>query len=147
MLYEAIYIKKPKKKKKWIKTSQDAYDLLKPFLNSRQEQCIVITMSDGQEVIGIHVVHIGSVTNVTGIPRDIFYRAILDNASSIILAHNHIGDNITPSENDLIVADRFYKAGTIMGIYVRDQLVISEYGYSSIKPSIKAVINGEIKIK
>jgi DNA repair protein RadC len=145
MVFEAVFTKKLKKQVV-IRKTLDAYKLVKSFAKSRQEQLVVITMDSTWHVLGVHVVNIG-LTNYTPVSvKDIFYKAIMDNATFVIICHNHQGDLIEPSEGDLKFTDKIYKAGTIMDITVKDQLIISEYGYSSIKPSVEAVMKGEIKI-
>jgi DNA repair protein RadC len=144
--YEAIYAKKLKKRV-LISNSFETYKLVKRFTKSRQEQCIVITLDKGRYVIGVHLVHIGTTNTTYVAKRDIFYKAIMDNAYSLIICHNHTGDAIEPSKNDLKFSDEMYKAGSLMDIKVVDQLIISKYGYTSIKPSIEAVLKGEINIK
>jgi DNA repair protein RadC len=145
MVFEAVFTKKLKKHVH-IKDSADVYKLVKSFTKSRQEQLIVITMDSTWYVLGVHIVNIG-LTNYTPVSiKDIFYKAIIDNATSVIVCHNHPGDLVEPSKGDLKFSDKIYKAGTIMDITVKGQLIISEYGYSSIKPSMAAVMKGEIKI-
>jgi DNA repair protein RadC len=145
MTFEAIY--KRKIKKKTIITSQDdTYRLTRRFTKSRQEQCIVITLDKGMVVIGVHLVNIGTRHTTPISQKEIFYKAILDNAERIIVCHNHSDDTIEPSKTDLKMADKLYKSGTILDIIVSDQLIISQYGYTSMRPSLKSIINGEIRI-
>jgi DNA repair protein RadC len=144
MVYEAVFTKKLKKRIE-VRSPEDIYRLLKKVANSRQEQCVVVTLDNYQIVLGVHVVNIGTANHTAASMKDIFYKAIKDNAISIIFCHNHPGDSIEPSKADLEFADKLYKAGTIMDIPVQDQFIISEYGYTSIKPSVKAMIKGEIK--
>jgi DNA repair protein RadC len=145
MIYEAIYTKKVDKKILLL-DADDAYRLVKKYTKSRNEQEIVITMDKRRTVLGVHTIHIGTTDSTLVSMKEIFYKAIMDNATCIIVCHNHFGDCIEPSIRDLKAADNIYKAGTIMDIPVKDQLIISEYGYTSIKPSIKAVMKKEIKL-
>jgi DNA repair protein RadC len=145
MVFEAVFTKKIKKQA-IIKNSDDTYRLVKRFTKCRQEQVIVVTLDNNRYVLGVHVVNIGFTNHTSASIKDIFYKAIIDNAISIILCHNHIGALIEPSKADITFSDKLYKAGTILDIRVRDQLIISEYGYTSIKPSVNAILKGEIKL-
>jgi DNA repair protein RadC len=147
MVYEAVYTKKIKKEVN-VRNPEDAYRLVKKFIkDSRQEQCFIITTDRALNVIGVHLIHIGSRNTVDFNMRDIFYKAIIDNAYHVIICHNHNGPNINPSPNDIASAQEAYKAGTILHITVFDVMIISEYGYTSIKPSFDLVSRGEIKFQ
>jgi DNA repair protein RadC len=147
MVYETV-VTKNLKKRMIVRDPDDAYKLVKQFAKSRQEQLIVITLDTCKYVIGVHVIHIGTVNKTFASTKDIFYKAIMDNACFIIVCHNHPGgDYLEPSENDLKTADKLYKAGAIMDIRVKDQLIISEYGYTSMKPSVEEILKGEIKLE
>jgi DNA repair protein RadC len=146
MVYEAI-VKKKLKKHVIIHNSEDAYNLVKKFADSRQEKCILITLDICRFVIGVHIVHIGTTDFTPASIKDIFYKAIMDNANSIIVCHNHLGDSFTPSPKDMKFSDKLYKAGSIMDIDVGFQLIITQYGYTTISPSFEAIMKGEITIK
>jgi DNA repair protein RadC len=64
-------------------------------------------------------------------PRQIFNWAILEQASSIILAHNHPSGNLFPSELDRDITKKIVKAGEILGIQVVDHVIITSGGYYS----------------
>jgi DNA repair protein RadC len=146
MVYEAV-VKRKLKKHVMIHDSEDAYKIVKKFADSRQEQCILITLDMCRFVIGVRLIHIGTTAYTPASIKDIFYKAILDNASSIIVCHNHLGDAFQPSPKDLKFADKLYKAGSIMDIDIKDQLIINQYGYTTISPSFEAIMKGEITIK
>jgi DNA repair protein RadC len=149
MIFEAVYVKKLKKKAS-ILAPDDAYQLVKNLVkDKRQENVFIITMDNIHNVIGVHVVHIGTDHQTVYSVKDIFHYAITDNAHQIIVFHNHPGPpgpNVGPSQNDIKMAQQLYKAGTIMNIIVQDVMVISEHGYSSIKPSYELVHKGEIRL-
>jgi DNA repair protein RadC len=149
MVFEAVFTRKLKKKAT-ISAPDDAYRLVKHLVkDKRQENVFIITMDNISNVIGVHVVHIGTDHQTMFSVKDIFYHAIMDNAHKIIVFHNHPGPvdiSVGPSQNDIKMAQKIYKAGTIMSIIVQDVMVISEHGYSSIKPSYELVHKGEIRL-
>jgi len=61
--------------------------------------------------------------------------AILSNAKTILLSHNHpSGSDVTPSEEDISITKRLIDAGKIMGIDILDHIIIGENGkYYSFK--------------
>jgi DNA repair protein RadC len=65
-------------------------------------------------------------------PREIFQRAILNNATSIILAHNHPSGDPDPSADDIEVTKLLMKASEVMGIQILDHLVVGDESYVSM---------------
>lgn len=146
MVFESVYTKEIDMRVS-IHDPEDAYRLVKDLIeDSRQEKCFVITMDTNKNVIGVHIINIGKAHTVMFSMKDIFYHTIVDNASRIIIFHNHPFGSVTPSENDITSAQDMYKAGTIMGIIVQDVMIVSEKGYTSIKPSFDLVKKGEITL-
>jgi len=64
-------------------------------------------------------------------PREVFIRAIKDNACSIIIAHTHPSDQLEPSVNDKEATKRLCEAGHLLGIEVLDHLILGKSGYFS----------------
>ena len=59
--------------------------------------------------------------------------AILSNAASIIVGHNHPSGNPDPSQEDIQVTRKLVEAGKIMGIDVLDHIVIGDDSFVSLK--------------
>lgn len=57
--------------------------------------------------------------------RETFRMAVKRGASSIICAHNHPSGDIVESRNDVALASRLKSAGDILGIQVRDFIIIT----------------------
>jgi len=66
-------------------------------------------------------------------PREVFYAAIQEMASSIILVHNHPSGNIIPSAQDIEITKTMIEAGKIMNIEVIDHIIIGEGKFLSLK--------------
>lgn len=71
-------------------------------------------------------------SSIVGV-REIMQKALLANAVSIILMHNHPSGDCTPSREDIEVTRRLYEAGKIVGVSVLDHLIIGRPSFSSIK--------------
>lgn len=106
----------------------DAWDvakLLTRYLEHEDREHFVILMLDVKNrLIGIHTVSIGSLCAAIVSPREVFKAAILSNAASIILAHNHPSGDLTPSPEDLNVTEVLRKAGKILDIEVLDHVIV-----------------------
>jgi len=66
-------------------------------------------------------------------PREIFEHALIGNAASVILVHNHPSGDAEPSEDDLAITKRIQEAGKIMGIDVLDHIIITKNKVFSFK--------------
>ena len=58
--------------------------------------------------------------------------ALVRNASSIILAHNHPSGDPTPSRQDIEMTARISEAGTMLGIEIFDHIVIGHDSFISL---------------
>ncbi|MCT4379791.1 hypothetical protein EFE13_01820 [Leuconostoc pseudomesenteroides] len=47
-------------------------------------------------------------------PREVFQIAILNNASSIIIAHNHPNSHLSPSQKDIALTQNLRKVGQLL---------------------------------
>lgn len=56
--------------------------------------------------------------------REVFQTAILNNAASIILVHNHPSGDATPSKEDIEVTRRIIEAGRLLQIPVTDHVIL-----------------------
>lgn len=60
-------------------------------------------------------------------PREVFHKAILNNAAQVIVAHNHPSGICKPSDEDIKTTKRLIEAGKIIGIELLDHIIVSEY--------------------
>lgn len=74
----------------------------------------------------------GNVNSSIVSPREVFQKALLANAVSIIMVHNHPSGDCTPSRQDVEITKRLVEAGKIVGVDVLDHIVVGET-YCSIK--------------
>lgn len=66
-------------------------------------------------------------------PRELFKKAILNNTSHVIVAHNHPSGDPTPSDDDILTTQRLVESGKILGIEVIDHIIITQGGFVSLK--------------
>jgi DNA repair protein RadC len=103
--------------------------LLRRYLEHEDREHFVTLMLDVKnQVIGIHTVSIGNLNSAIVSPREVFKAAILANAASIILGHNHPSGDTTPSPEDIQVTEVLHHAGTLLHIDVLDHVIIGEEG-------------------
>lgn len=118
-----------------ISCPEDAAEIAAKFfedMSSDREIFAVMLLNTKNHVIGINVVSIGSLTASVVHPREVFKAAILANAASIILVHNHPSGDPAPSKEDISVTTRLIQAGRLMDIPVLDHIVIGDNSGRSI---------------
>ncbi|WP_353961060.1 JAB domain-containing protein [Neobacillus sp. CF12] len=99
-----------------------------------REVFLVICLNTANNIVAVHRCHIGSLNSTIMSPRDVFKAAILNNASAIIVAHNHPSTHLYPSEEDFSVTKTLLKAGKILEIPLLDHFIINSNGdYLSFK--------------
>ena len=116
-----------------INNEADAYELVRQELvNSDREIILSIMLTVKNDLIGVETVSIGSVTASTTTPRDVFKSAILANAVSIILCHNHPSGDLTPSGEDIRITKKLIETRELLGINLVDHLIVSHKGFNSL---------------
>lgn len=109
-----------------ISSSGAAVELaIKLLGDSPSEQFVSILLDTKNRVIGFHVVTVGVLDASLVHPRETFRAAVILNASSVIIAHNHPSGDLTPSKEDWAVYRRMQDAGKVIGIDVLDSIVVS----------------------
>lgn len=59
--------------------------------------------------------------------------AILSNAASILIGHNHPSGNPKPSHEDIEVTKRLMEVGKILGIELLDHIILGDDEFVSLK--------------
>jgi len=117
-----------------ILSPQEVYELIKEHLqDSDREQFIALFLDSRSAVIGMNTVSVGTLTESLVHPREVFKGAILANAASIIVAHNHPSGEALASEADMSVTTKLKEAGRILGIPIEDHVIVGEVGYFSFR--------------
>ena len=101
-----------------------------------KEHFKLILLNTRNKIIGISTISIGSINASIVHPREVFKDAIMHNAYSVVLAHNHPSGDSEPSEDDLTITKRLVDAGKILGIEVIDHIIITKNGFFSFKEKV-----------
>lgn len=112
---------------KIVRGPRDGANIIKTVLNTDElpnEHFIMLSLSTKNEVIGFHTIFVGTLNASIVHPREIFQQALLNNAASIIVAHNHPSGDPTPSQEDISITRRLVEAGKILGIELLDHLIL-----------------------
>lgn len=103
--------------------------VMNEFLSQMDRElfCIVNLQAD-LTPINMNIVSVGSLNEALINPREIFKSAILSNAHSMMLIHNHPSGNLTPSTSDIQTTARMQELGELMGISLVDHIITGRNG-------------------
>ena len=94
---------------------------------------MVLDLDGNNQVIQARELTVGLVNQSQISPWEIYRGAILANAVSILVAHNHPSGNLEPSESDLIATRRLVEVSKTIGIPVLDHLIVGPSGFLSVR--------------
>lgn len=120
--------------------------LMKPFIrNSNEIACYlkqnlkdynyevfaVIFLNRANKIKHFEIISRGGITGTVADPRLILKKAIEEEATSIILSHNHPSGNLKPSQADEDITNKIKQAASYLDIKLLDHIIVSEDGYYS----------------
>lgn len=86
----------------------------------------MITLDTKNNITGYFEVSRGTINSSMVHPREVFKRAILQNASSVVFIHNHPSGEAEPSHEDIVLTNRLEECGRILGIKLLDHIIIGD---------------------
>jgi DNA repair protein RadC len=125
---------RPEGEKQHINCSEDAVSFASTLFFGRQKEALyVICLNIHNRVIKYKRIAEGSIHHVDLDLRDIMEAAIFHNASKVILAHNHPGNNLSPSEEDIRLNNDITDALAKIDIPLLDHIIVGEGGGYSMR--------------
>lgn len=125
---------KPSMREK-IVCSRDTYDILKRIYDDTRiehvEEFYVLMLNRGNNVMGWIKISEGGISSTTADVRIIFQAALLSNATSIVISHNHPSGNLQPSNADIQLTRKVKEAGKLLDIELMDHVIVSTEAYYS----------------
>ena len=123
----------PARREGRIQGPTDVFRRLGPALRDRrQEEFWALYLDTQNRVICERCVTVGLLNSSLVHPREVFAPAIAHAAASVVLAHNHPSGDPAPSPEDLEVTWQLVESGRLLGIPVRDHIVIGDGRYVSL---------------
>ena len=95
------------------------------------EKFYIIYLSSSNEVIAFEESSSGTLDRSSIYPREIYKRVIMENAKSIIIAHNHPSGNTCPSKCDIDITNEIAKGLKNFGALLLEHIIITRDSYFS----------------
>ena len=117
-----------------INSPRDVYNLLGADMRyQEQEHLRVLLVSTNSEVIDTQEIYKGTVNSAAVRVAEVLKPAVLKNAPSIIVVHNHPSGDPTPSGPDIMITRQIKQAAELMDIELLDHIVIGGPTFVSMK--------------
>ncbi|MGN6291207.1 MAG: JAB domain-containing protein [Chitinophagaceae bacterium] len=105
-----------------IQTSSDIFHLLQPTylrqskLNRDREHLWLMCLDHSQTVRTLELLGLGTQNNVRIDPMEVYHRALLRRAASIVVAHNHPSGSLKPSRSDITATEKLVDVSHFLNI-------------------------------
>ncbi|MBI5620809.1 DNA repair protein RadC [Candidatus Gottesmanbacteria bacterium] len=112
---------------------KDVWEELKDIRDNRKEHFVVFFLDTRNQEIKREIISVGSLNANLVHPREVFEPAVRHLAAQIMVAHNHPSGDPEPSEDDLEITKQLVDAGKLLGIEVKDHVIVSKTNLFSFK--------------
>ena len=109
-----------------IKNTEKLYEILNQYV-------YMAALDSRLNVIGFFEISHGTVNGSYFNNREIFMKALIAGAASIVLAHNHPSGDTSPSSEDLDCIEKVKDAGALLGVPVLDFIICGRDTYFSAR--------------
>ncbi len=112
-----------------LTTPIEAAAVLVPILRDEiVEVCGIVCLSVHHDFLAYHELSRGTLDTAIVHPRDVFRTALLTNAASVIVSHNHPSGDPSPSPHDIVLTQRLLAGAQVLGLDISDHLIVGEDG-------------------
>lgn len=116
-----------------IISSIDAYTIFKAELDDlEQEEFWILMLNRANRVIGKQHISTGGRAMTIVDPKIIFKVALEQNATSIILGHNHPSGNLSASTADVRLTKKLVEAGKLLELPIIDHIILTDNYFVSM---------------
>jgi len=110
---------------------QDVWEQLKDIRDNKKEHFVIFFLDARNQEIKREIISVGSLNANLVHPREVFEPAIRHLAAQVVVAHNHPTGDPSPSKEDLDTTQQLVEAGKILGIEIKDHVIVSKSNFFS----------------
>ncbi len=115
-----------------IASSKEAFHVILPvLLDLPHEEFWLLSLNRVNTLIKCELISKGGVSGTVVDSKVIFKIALENQASNIIVAHNHPSGNLKPSREDIALTEKLKSAARLLDIVFIDHLIVGETNYFS----------------
>lgn len=97
------------------------------------EQLLLVLLDVKKRILSEAVISVGTLNATLVSPREIFIRAMREEAAYIVLLHNHPSGDPDPSRQDMLVTHKIKEISNLIEIPLLDHIIIGDNRYTSFK--------------
>lgn len=113
---------------------EDVIEWFKFEYGTMSQECFIALYLDTKsKLISHRVLFKGTLNESVVHPREVFKEAFLQNANSVLIAHNHPSGDCTPSKADFEVTYKMVHVAMTMGVCLVDHIIVCKNQYYSFK--------------
>lgn len=117
-----------------ITSPEDANAYFAPKLRHLSKETFLVGFLNNAKILtGYQKISTGGKTATIVDPAEVMRQAVLNEADSIILVHNHPSGQNKASSADVQLTKRLAECGKLFSIPVEDHLIIAGYNYTSLR--------------
>jgi DNA repair protein RadC len=118
--------------KPFVKSSRDIASYLQALLADLPHEVFAVAyLNQANRINHFEIVSKGGITGTVADPRIILKKALLEEAVSLILCHNHPSGSLQPSRADQELTKKLKDAAKLFDISLFDHIIVSDTGYFS----------------
>jgi DNA repair protein RadC len=91
----------------------------------------VLFLNRSNKINHFEIISRGGITGTVADPRVILKKALEEDATSLVLSHNHPSGSLKPSRADEELTKKIIEAAKYFDIKIIDHIIVSEEGYYS----------------
>ena len=119
---------------KKITSSKAVFEIMQPIIGELpHEEFWILFLNNSNKVIYKTQLSKGGITGTVVDIRLVFKMALEQNATSIILTHNHPSGKLQASDADIQITKKLKLAGQQLDIAILDHIIITENGFYSFQ--------------
>jgi len=102
-------------------------------LDADREHFVALFLNSKHKIVGMKVLHSGSINSATVSVREILKSALLMSASALICIHNHPSGDVTPSSQDISITRNIQQACNLLNTPLLDHVILGIGKFYSMK--------------
>ncbi len=105
---------------------EDVAKVLCAFYHNADREIVTVLLLDRKHhAMGINTVSVGTIDAAPMHPREVFRPAMIAPCATIVVGHNHLSGDPSPSVEDKALTKRMVEVGALVGIPVLDHLIVA----------------------
>jgi DNA repair protein RadC len=110
------------------------FEIMKPYLSQlKHEEFYALYVDNAKKLLAISLISKGGLTATLADGRIIFNKALLFQATGIILCHNHPSGIKKESKADIILTKNLCEFGKFIEVSILDHIIFTDNGYLSFQ--------------